>query len=120
LIYVGSKAGFLSNTEPAILSIRKKNVIRWAGDGLFSLNFPGEDFPVLVDGTQVTLPPLTGMTLDRSRNKWFTGGSGVAHGGTVNPALLPLLGNAKNHELVYRYRIVLGSTVAHGYVVVRE
>jgi hypothetical protein len=118
LIYVGSKAALLNTRTPALLSIRERNVIRWTGGA--SLDFAVEDFPVLVDGTRVTLPPLTGMTANTSKTKWFTGGSGVAHGGSVNPALLPLLGRATDHELVYRYRVRLGSAVAYGFVVIQE
>ena len=120
LIYIETKNDLVVPREPAILSISHKNVIHWAGNKMLQLSFPVEDFPVLSDGTKVSLPPLTGMTLNTSKTRWFTGGSGVADGGSVNPALSPLLPLAKDNQLIYRYRMALGGAVAHGILIVRK
>jgi hypothetical protein len=121
LIRVGPKVTVLSENGPAYLSIQKKNTIRWipVPDGTLMINFPIDDFPTLADGTRVTLPPLEGMVLNGPKTKWFNGGAS-GQTGQVNAALQPLLQRAKGHELVYPYRIILGSEVGHGVLVVQE
>ena len=117
LIRIGPKAYMVSDREPARLSIQKKNTINWVGDEIiFRINFPIDEFPILSDGTRVSVPPLKDMTLGNSKKTWMPNGGA----NKINPDLRSLIDRAQGHELAYGYRIHTGKSWGHGWLIIQE